>query len=253
LAHPVKRDRLDILLVARGLAATRSRARDLIKRGAVRVNNVLADKPARMTLQDVLLEITGDASRYVSRGAEKLIAALDKFGFDPQGRHALDVGASTGGFTQVLLERGAAKVTAVDVGKGQLNAILKDDPRVRALEDTDARKLTSALVPEPVTAITADVSFISSTKALPAALKLAAPGCWLVALIKPQFEAGPQAVGKGGVVRDETVRQGAVESVRDWLESQPGWKVAGVIESPITGGDGNIEFLIGARIDIEIE
>ena len=215
----------------------------------MRVNSVRDDKPARMTPEDASLEVTGDASRYVSRGAEKLIAALDAFGFDPEGRHALDVGASTGGFTQVLLERGAAKVTAVDVGKGQLHDAIKSNPRVSALEGTDTRKLTPMLVPDPVTAIAADVSFISSTKVLPAALKLAAPGCWLAALIKPQFEAGPEALGKGGVVRDEAARKRAVESVRGWLESQPGWKVAGVITSPITGGDGNIEFLIGAKLD----
>ncbi|MFQ5625959.1 MAG: TlyA family RNA methyltransferase [Methyloligellaceae bacterium] len=249
MSRPVKTERLDILLVARGLAATRSRARDLIRRGAVRVNGVRAGKPARMTPEDASLDIAGDASRYVSRGAVKLNAALDAFGFDPEGCHALDVGASTGGFTQVLLERGAAQVTAADVGKGQLHESLRNNPRVRALEGTDARELTPALVPEPVMAITADVSFISLAKAMPAALGLAASGCWLAALIKPQFEAGPEAVGKGGVVRDEAVRKRAVESVRGWLESQPGWKVAGVIESPITGGDGNIEFLIGAKLD----
>ena len=235
--------------MARGLSATRSRARDLIRRGVVRVNGIFDDKPARMTRADAVLEIAGDASRYVSRGSEKLVAALDGFAFDPQGRHALDVGASTGGFTQVLLERGAAIVTAVDVGKGQLHATLKSNPRVRALESTDARTLTAELVPQPVSAITADVSFISLTRALPAALTLAAPGCWLVALIKPQFEAGPRAAGKGGVVRDAGVRKRAVERVHDWLGSQPGWEIAGVIESPITGGDGNIEFLIGAKSD----
>ena len=181
--------------------------------------------PARMTREDAVLVIAGGASRYVSRGSEKLIAALDVFGFDPAGRHALDVGASTGGFTQVLLERGVRRVTAVDVGTGQLSAILKDDPRVRALESTDARTLATGAVPQPVTAITADVSFISLAKALPAALTLAAPGCWLVALIKPQFEAGRSALGKGGVVRDEGVRDDAVDKVRGWLEQRPGWAV----------------------------
>ncbi len=249
MAEPVKRVRLDNLLVERGLAATRSRARDLIKRGLVRINGAGEDKPARMTPEDASLEVAGDASRYVSRGAEKLISALDAFGFDPEGRNAVDVGASTGGFTQVLLERGAAHVWCVDVGSGQLHEDIRGDPRVRALEGADARNLSPELIREPVTAIVADVSFISLTKALPAVLELAAPGCWLVALVKPQFEAGPDAVGKGGVVRDEAARQRAVESVREWLQGQSGWEVTGVITSPITGGDGNIEFLIGAHYD----
>jgi 23S rRNA (cytidine1920-2'-O)/16S rRNA (cytidine1409-2'-O)-methyltransferase len=249
LAGPVKRERLDNLLTARGLATTRSRARDLIKRGLVRVDGVPAGKPAQMISVTASLEVSGDANRYVSRGSAKLIAALDAFSFDVEGRIAVDVGASTGGFTQVLLERGAAHVTAVDVGQGQLSAELKDDPRVSAMEGTDARKLSNGLIAEPVTAIVADVSFISLTKALPAALKLAAPGCWLVALLKPQFEAGPEAVGKGGVVRDEAARQSALESVRDWIDGQPRWKVTGVVQSPIEGGDGNIEFLIGAQYD----
>lgn len=235
--------------MARGLAATRARARDLIKRGLVRIDGAAGDKPARMTRENAILEISGDANRYVSRGAEKLISALDAFGYDPEGRRALDIGASTGGFTQVLLERGAAHVTSVDVGSGQLHADLRGDPRVRALENTDARNLSLELIAQPVTAIVADVSFISLTKSLPAALKLAAPGCWLMALVKPQFEAGPDAVGKGGVVRDEAVRQRAMEDVRAWLDHQPGWQVTGVIPSPIKGGDGNIEFLIGARYD----
>lgn len=249
MAEPVKRVRLDNLLVERGLAATRSRARDLIKRGLVRINGAGEDKPARMTPEDASLEVAGDASRYVSRGAEKLISALDAFGFDPEGRYAVDVGASTGGFTQVLLERGAAHVWCVDVGSGQLHEDIRGDPRVRALEGADARNLSPELIREPVTAIVADVSFISLTKALPAVLELAAPGCWLVALVKPQFEAGPDAVGKGGVVRDEAARQRAVESVREWLQGQSGWELTGVITSPITGGDGNIEFLIGAHYD----
>ncbi len=249
MGEPVKRQRLDTLLVTRGLAATRARARDLIKRGLVRIDGEAGGKPARMTREDAALEVAGEAGGYVSRGAEKLISALNNLGFDPKGRNALDIGASTGGFTQVLLERGAAHVCCVDVGRGQLSAELKGDPRVRVLEGTDARTLSPELIAGPVTAIVADVSFISLAKALPAALKLAAPGCWLVALVKPQFEAGPDAVGKGGVVRDEAVRQRAVAGVREWLENQPGWQVAGIIESPITGGDGNIEFLIGACHD----
>lgn len=244
-----KQDRLDLRLVERGLATTRSRARDLIRRGLVRVDGEPASKPAQMISQTASLDVSGDANRYVSRGAAKLIQALEAFGFDPQGRLALDIGASTGGFTQVLLERGAASVTAVDVGRGQLSEKIRDDARVTALEGADARGLTAALIPQPVSAIVADVSFISLTKALPGALQLAAPGCWLVALVKPQFEAGPQGVGKGGVVRDEGVRQRAVESVGNWLETQPGWSVSGIVLSPLEGGDGNIETLIGANYD----
>lgn len=202
-----------------------------------------------MISETASLDVTGDANRYVSRGAVKLIKALDVFGFDTAGRIALDIGASTGGFTQVLLERGAAHVWCVDVGRGQLSAELKGNARVSALEGTDARILSPELIAEKVSAIVADVSFISLTKALPAALELAAPGCWLVALVKPQFEAGPDAVGKGGVVRDGAARQRALDSVRDWLAGQPGWDVMGITQSPIEGGDGNIETLIGARYD----
>jgi 23S rRNA (cytidine1920-2'-O)/16S rRNA (cytidine1409-2'-O)-methyltransferase len=162
---------------------------------------------------------------------------------------ALDVGASTGGFTQVLLERGARKVYAVDVGHGQLHASLAADPRVVALEGFDARKLTRTVVAEPVGIITADVSFISLAKALGTALELAARGCMLVALVKPQFEVGPDRVGKGGIVRDEAARADALQAVSAWIAEQRGWRIAGSIESPITGGSGNVEYLIGARRD----
>lgn len=249
MADPVKRQRLDTLLATRGLAVTRSRARDLIKRGLVSVDGAPAGKPAQLISQTATLEVSGDANRYVSRGAAKLITALESFSFNPEGCRALDIGASTGGFTQVLLERGAAHVWSVDVGWGQLSADLKDDPRVCVLEGTDARILSSELIAEPISAIVADVSFISLAKVLPAALKLAAPGCWLVALVKPQFEAGPDAVGKGGVVRDEAARQRVLEAIRDWIDLQPGWKVTGIVPSPIEGGDGNIETLIGALYD----
>jgi 23S rRNA (cytidine1920-2'-O)/16S rRNA (cytidine1409-2'-O)-methyltransferase len=186
------------------------------------------------------------ASPYVSRGGLKLAAALDAFGFSPEGRVALDLGASTGGFTDVLLTRGAAKVYAVDVGHAQLDQRLRADPRVVVLEATDARSLDPSLVAERVSAIVADVSFISLTLVLPAALKLAEPDAWLVALVKPQFEAGRDAVGKGGIVRDAARRKKAVAKVRDFIE-KAGWTVAGEIASPIRGGSGNEEFLIGAR------
>jgi len=240
------RIRLDDLLVQRDLVASRSRGADAIRRGAVTVEGKTARKAGQRVAADAQVRIDDAASHFVSRSALKLDHALGSFDFDPAGRSCLDIGASTGGFTQVLLERGAAHVTAVDVGKDQLATSIRDNPKVTALEGTDARKLTRDHVPENVTAIVADVSFISLTKAIPEALKLAAPGCWFVALIKPQFEVGLGHVGKGGIVRDETAREMAAMRVRDWLESQSGWEVKDVVPSPIKGGNGNIEFLIGA-------
>lgn len=241
-----ERHRLDEELVARGLVATRSRARDLIRRGLVMADGERATKPAQPVGGDVSLCLVGDAGGYVSRGAEKLAAALDAFGFDPNGLICLDVGASTGGFTEVLLQRGAAKVYAVDVGHGQLHRRIAADPRCVCLEGVDARALDRERIPEPVAAIVSDVSFISLTLALPAALGLAAPGAWLAALIKPQFEVGRESVGKGGIVRDGAARDAAVAKVEDWLSAQPGWRVSGGVPSPIAGGSGNIEFLAGA-------
>jgi 23S rRNA (cytidine1920-2'-O)/16S rRNA (cytidine1409-2'-O)-methyltransferase len=242
------RERLDITLVARGLAASRSRARDLIRLGQVRVSGNVARKAGDPVGADEPIEVAPDANPYVSRGGLKLAAALGAFGFLPEGRVCLDIGASTGGFTEVLLERGAARVYAVDVGSGQLHDKLRGDPRVVSLEETDARNLTAMRVPEPVSAIVADVSFISLALALPKPLALAAPGCWLVALVKPQFEAGPKAVGKRGLVAPEH-RQGAVGKVSSWLSGQPGWRTLPAIPSPIAGKDGNMEFLIGALQD----
>jgi 23S rRNA (cytidine1920-2'-O)/16S rRNA (cytidine1409-2'-O)-methyltransferase len=192
------------------------------------------------------VQVAAGAGDHVSRGALKLMAALEHFRFSALGVVALDVGASTGGFTQVLLERGAARVFAVDVGHGQLHARLAEDPRVVSLERCDARSLDRTRIPEPVGAIVADVSFISLTKALPAALALAAEPAWLVALVKPQFEAGRAAVGRGGIVRDAAARARAIALVQDWVAAQAGWQVAGVIPSPIAGGSGNEEFLLGA-------
>lgn len=240
-----KKTRLDRLLVETGLASTRSRAADLIRRGCVTVAGAPELKPGALVAADVKLAVSHDASPYVSRGGLKLAAALDAFGFDPEGRVALDIGASTGGFTDVLLSRGATKVYAVDVGSGQLHAKLRRDPRVVSLEGTDARALDRLAIVEPVSAIVADVSFISLTLALPPALSLAAPGAWLVALVKPQFEAGREAVGKGGIVRDAASRRKAVERVKLFLE-EAGLQVVGKLGSPITGGSGNAEFLVGA-------
>lgn len=243
MAHSTK-SRLDRALVERGLVPSRARAHDLIRRGLVEVAGKVELKPGAGVAAGEAIGVS--ASDHVSRGAEKLIAALDHFGFPAKRVIALDVGASTGGFTQVLLERGAARVYAADVGRGQLHVRLAADARVVSLEGVDARRLDRDLVPEEAGAIVADVSFISLTKALPAALALAAAKAWLVVLIKPQFEAGRAAVGKGGIVRDAADRARAVSLVRDWVAGQDGWRVCGVIPSPITGGSGNEEFLLGA-------
>jgi 23S rRNA (cytidine1920-2'-O)/16S rRNA (cytidine1409-2'-O)-methyltransferase len=238
--------RLDLALVARGLVATRAKARDLIARGEVTVNGLVVSKAAMGVRKGQAVAVNAQAAAQVSRGAVKLAAALDHFGLDVAGRVALDVGASTGGFTQMLLERGTARVYAVDVGKGQLHATLAGDPRVVSLEACDARTLDRTLVPEPIDAIVADVSFISLTKALPAALALAATGCWLVALVKPQFEVGRDGLGKGGIVRDAALRERALADVLKWLAAQPGWTVLGTVPSPIEGGSGNVEYLLAA-------
>jgi 23S rRNA (cytidine1920-2'-O)/16S rRNA (cytidine1409-2'-O)-methyltransferase len=248
-AHSKASRRLDVVLVERGLAVSRARARDLIRRGLVEVAGAVETKPGAAVATEAEVRVAAGAADHVSRGALKLIAALEHFRFSALGVVALDVGASTGGFTQVLLERGAARVYAVDVGHGQLHARLAEDPHVVSLERCDARSLDRTRIPEPVGAIVADVSFISLTKALPAALALAADPAWLVALIKPQFEAGRAAVGRGGIVRDPAARDRAVSLVRDWLAAQSGWQVVGVIPSPIAGGSGNQEFLLGAVRD----
>jgi 23S rRNA (cytidine1920-2'-O)/16S rRNA (cytidine1409-2'-O)-methyltransferase len=240
------RQRLDQALVARGLVATRARARDLILRGKVRVGDRTAGKPSLAVGPDDEVAIAHGAADYVSRGALKLAAALDHFGFHATGRIALDVGASTGGFTEILLRAGAVRVYAVDNGHGQLHPRLQADSRVIGLEGTDARRLDRSLVPEPIGALVADVSFISLAKALPAALALAAPGCWLVALVKPQFEAGRGHVPRSGVVRDPATVTAAVTAIESWLGSQSGWRICGTIAAPVLGGDGNAEFLLGA-------
>jgi len=241
--------RLDICLVDRGLAPSRSRARDLVRRGLVEVAGTVERRPGASVPAGVEIRVVGNAAARVSRGAEKLEAALEHFAFPVADLVVLDVGASTGGFTEVLLARGAARVYAVDVGRGQLHPRLAADPRVVSLEGCDARRLDRDLVPEPVGAIVADVSFISLAKALPAALALTVPGAWLVALVKPQFEAGRAAVGKRGIVREPAARQRAVTLVRDWLAAQPGWRVLDAVRSPIAGGSGNEEYLLGAVRD----
>ena len=241
------RQRLDMALVERGLAPTRSQARDLVRRGCVRVAGEVALKASAPIAESVAIDVEAGAQPYVSRGGLKLAAALQAFGFDADGAIALDVGAATGGFTHVLIEAGARRVYAVDVGSGQLHPELAADPRVLSFESCDVRGIDAAMIPEPIAAIVADVSFISLTQALPAAMALAAPGAWLVALSKPQFEAGREHIGKGGIVRDAEARERAVAKVRDWLGAQPSWRVLDVIASPVVGGAGNQEYLIGAR------
>jgi 23S rRNA (cytidine1920-2'-O)/16S rRNA (cytidine1409-2'-O)-methyltransferase len=246
MRHGSQKQRLDVALVARGLVVSRARAKDVIARGEVKVAGVVATRTSMMVAAATVIELTPGAGDYISRGALKLRPALAAFGLAPAGRVALDVGASTGGFTEVLLDGGAAKVYAVDNGRDQLHARLRADPRVVSLEETDARRLDTTLVPEPIGAMVVDVSFISLRKVLPAALALAAPGCWLVALIKPQFEAEPGWVPKDGVITDADVHHTVVEAVRAWFDVQPGWQVLGTLASPLKGGDGNTEFLIGA-------
>jgi 23S rRNA (cytidine1920-2'-O)/16S rRNA (cytidine1409-2'-O)-methyltransferase len=244
-----EKTRLDHLLTLRGLAPTRSRARDLIKRGLVLVAGRVETRPGIDLPPDAEIGVAEDWSGYVSRGALKLAAALDHFGFECEDRIALDVGASTGGFTQIFLQRGARRIYAADVGTGQLHPDIAADPRVVNLERTDARALDRVSVPEPIQAIAADVSFISLAKALPAALALTASGAWMVALVKPQFEAGREHVGKGGIVRSEAAREAALAGVAAFVESRPGWRVAGSIPSPIEGQSGNREYLLGARYE----
>jgi 23S rRNA (cytidine1920-2'-O)/16S rRNA (cytidine1409-2'-O)-methyltransferase len=238
--------RLDLLLVERGLVDTRSRAQALVMTGLVFSGERRLDKPGLLVSRALPLELRGQDHPWVSRGGVKLARALDHFAIDPAGKVALDIGASTGGFTDVLLSRGAARVYAVDVGFGQLAWKLRQDPRVSVLERMNARHLGRAEVPEPVALIVCDASFIGLETVLPAPLALAAPGAALVALIKPQFEVGPGRVGKGGVVRDAALHEEVCDRIASWLGAQPGWRVLGIVESPITGAEGNREFLVAA-------
>ena len=241
--------RLDVVLVERGLAESRSRARALIEGGLVTVGGKPTVKPGQVVVADAGIAVTGRDHPWVSRGGVKLAAALDHFAIAPAGRVALDVGASTGGFTDVLLDSGAARVYAVDVGHGQLAPKLAADPRVVSLERTNARYLSAGQVPEPVDLVVCDASFIGLETVLPAPLALCRPGAVLIALIKPQFEAGPAHVGKGGVVRDPAIHRDVCDRITGWLGGLPGWRVVGVMESPIEGAEGNQEFLICGRRD----
>jgi len=233
------RIRADMLLVQRGLADTRERAQRLIMAGRARVGTTTLVKPATMLDEDAPIEIS-QPERYVSRGGLKLEAALDAFAIDPAGRACLDLGASTGGFTDCLLQRGATSVTAVDVGRAQLHMKLRDDARVTLLEGVNARDLPEL---PPIGLFVADLSFISLRKVLPSVEERVAPGTEGVVLLKPQFEAGPKDVPRGGVIRDAAVHQRVLDEFLAWLDER-GWGHEGSMPSPVRGGDGNLEYLV---------
>lgn len=239
--------RADQLLVARGLAESRAKAQALILAGLVYRGDRVVAKAGDLLDEAAELHLKGRDHPWVSRGGLKLAHGLEHFGLSPAGAVVLDVGASTGGFTDVALHHGAARVYAVDVGHGQLAWKLRQDPRVVVLERTNARHLTRDQVPDPVDLIVCDASFIGLEAVLPAPLSLAAPGAHLIALIKPQFEVGKGRVGKGGVVRDPELHGEVCDRIAGWLGSLPGWTLLGITESPILGPDGNKEFLIAAR------
>lgn len=238
--------RADQLLVERGLVESRARGQALILAGLVFNDDRRVEKAGQGLPPDARLEVRGRDHPWVSRGGVKLAHGLDHFGWDVAGAIAVDVGSSTGGFTDVLLTRGAARVYAVDSGTNQLAWKLRQDPRVIVLEQTNARHLTDALIPEPIDLVVCDASFIALSKVLAAAIGFVVPGGRLLALVKPQFEAGREEVGKGGVVRDPTVHARVCEQAAGWMIDQ-GWHVEGITASPITGPEGNIEFLLAAR------
>jgi 23S rRNA (cytidine1920-2'-O)/16S rRNA (cytidine1409-2'-O)-methyltransferase len=240
------KQRIDQLLVSRGLAESRARAQALIMAGLVFIGDRKVDKSGQQVTEDADISVKGRDHPWVSRGGIKLAHAIEHFGLDPSGAVAMDIGSSTGGFTDVLLQHGAEHVFAVDSGTNQLAWSLRQDPRVTVLEQTSARILTANQIDRPCTWVVCDASFIGLAKVLERPLELAAPDCRLVALIKPQFEVGREEVGKGGVVRDPLLHARVCDEVRAWLESS-GWTVDGIVESPITGPEGNVEFLIAAR------
>lgn len=242
---------MDQLLVDRGLAESRTRAQALILAGIVFSSETKIAKAGQQVPIAAPLEVRGRDHPWVSRGGIKLAHALDRFGLDPSGAVAMDIGSSTGGFTDVLLDRGAAHVYAVDSGTNQLAWKLRQDPRVTVLEQTSARVLTREMICLPASWIVCDASFIALRKVLEIPMKLAVKNCQLVALIKPQFEVGKGEVGKGGVVRDPALHARVCREVQEWLESE-GWSVEGIIESPITGPEGNVEFLIAATRDQQL-
>ncbi len=244
--RPAAKLRLDQLLFDRGLAESRTRAAALVLAGVVFAGEIKLAKPGLQIANDAQLEVRGRDHPWVSRGGIKLAHAIDHFGLDPAGAVAMDIGSSTGGFTDVLLNKGAAHVFAVDSGTNQLAWKLRQDDRVTVLEQTSARLLTPDHIDRPCNWVVCDASFIALHKVLEVPLRLAAPLCTLVALIKPQFEVGRGEVGKGGVVRDPALHARVCAEVHSWLEAQ-GWQVQGITESPIKGPEGNVEFLISAR------
>jgi 23S rRNA (cytidine1920-2'-O)/16S rRNA (cytidine1409-2'-O)-methyltransferase len=239
--------RLDQLLVERQLVDSRTKAQALIVAGKVYSAEVKLDKPGQMIADDTPLNVREAEHPWVSRGGMKLAKGLAHFGISAEGKICLDIGASTGGFTDVLLQSGAIKVYAVDVGHGQLDWKLRQDPRVIVLEKINARNVDSTIIADAPALVVCDASFISLKTVLPASLNLAAPGAVLIALIKPQFEVGKGRVGKGGVVREASLHKEVCDDISAWLGSLDGWSVMGVVESPITGPKGNVEFLIAAK------
>jgi len=245
---PAKK-RIDHLLVERGLAESRSRAQAYVMAGLVFTGERRIDKSGQQIPEDSPIELRGQDHPWVSRGGLKLAHALEYFGVSPSGQVCVDVGASTGGFTDVMLQNGALKVYSVDVGRGQLAWKLRQDERVCVLEKTNARYLTGELIPDPIGFIGCDASFIGLETVLPATLDLAEHGTIVIALIKPQFEVGRGQVGKGGVVRDPELHQQVCLRIENWLNGRVGWNALGITESPITGPEGNREFLIAARFE----
>jgi 23S rRNA (cytidine1920-2'-O)/16S rRNA (cytidine1409-2'-O)-methyltransferase len=242
-----EKERADALLVARGLAESRTKAQALILAGLVFSGERRIEKPGQTLPMDAELAVKGREHPWVSRGGVKLAHALDHFAINPAERTALDIGASTGGFTDVLLSRGAKRVYAVDVGHGQLAWKLRQDPRVTVLEGVNARFLSEREIPEAPEIVTCDASFIGLATVLAPALGLAAPGAFLVALVKPQFEVGPERVGKGGIVREAAFRDEVCTRLLAWLGTQTGWRPLGLVESPIRGAEGNVEYLLAGR------
>jgi 23S rRNA (cytidine1920-2'-O)/16S rRNA (cytidine1409-2'-O)-methyltransferase len=247
MTRKLKKIRLDVALVERGLAESRTRAQALIMAGLVYRDTLRLDKPSVTVADEDNIILKGKDHPWVSRGGVKLAHGLEHFIIDPTGMTCVDVGASTGGFTDVLLTKGASKVYAVDVGHGQLDWKLRNDDRVVVMEKTNARNLSTEQIPEPLDGIVCDASFIGLQTVLPAVMALAKPGAFMIALIKPQFEVGREQVGKGGVVRNPELHRECCEKIENWLNSCEGWQVLGVSQSPIKGPEGNVEFLIGAR------
>ena len=241
-----KGERADKILVANGLASNRTKARALIMSGIVFSGEKRIEKAGTLLSPDTRIDIKGKDHPFVSRGGIKLSHAIQHFGIKPKGQICLDIGSSTGGFVDVLLRNNAKKVFSVDVGKGQLDWSLRIDERVEVFEGFNARYLTSDLIPNAVNIISCDASFIGLEKILPPSLKLAANGCNLIALIKPQFQVQRSEVGKGGVVRDSKIHTRVCMEIKDWVNNQRNWKVLGITESPITGPKGNKEFFMAA-------